>query len=264
MPNVLQILARYQDLNSEIARHDARLGKIPEDLKAIDRDQQAASVSIAHAKESVGAGQKKKRDAERELQDLEGKVAKYNSQSRDVKTNEQYRAILSEIQNVKTEIGKVEEKILLAMEEIETLERQVREEEKAVAARKPEFDARRAALAAETARLEEERARLVAEREEVVKQIEPSSLEIYNRMATMRGGVAMAQARAERCTVCNVRLRPQVFSDVRKNDQIIQCDSCKRILYYVEEPPAEGAAAAQAAPAGGGIDPAPPGAEGTA
>ena len=34
------------------------------------------------------------------------------------------------------------------------------------------------------------------------------------------------------CSVCQVRLRPKVFSTVLRNEAIVQCDSCRRILYY--------------------------------
>jgi len=43
----------------------------------------------------------------------------------------------------------------------------------------------------------------------------------------------VAEAREGHCTSCHVRLRPQVFNDIRTNDNLIQCDSCQRILYYV-------------------------------
>jgi predicted nucleic acid-binding Zn-ribbon protein len=53
----------------------------------------------------------------------------------------------------------------------------------------------------------------------------------------MRKGVAICTAtRDGLCSVCHVRLRPQVFQQVRHNDSIIQCDSCQRILYYVPPP----------------------------
>ena len=54
--------------------------------------------------------------------------------------------------------------------------------------------------------------------------------------------MALAEARDGLCTVCHVRLRPQVFNEVRRNDSIIQCESCTRILYFV---PASSAAAPQ-------------------
>jgi predicted nucleic acid-binding Zn-ribbon protein len=55
-------------------------------------------------------------------------------------------------------------------------------------------------------------------------------------VAKRRHGVAVAEARDGICTICHVRLRPQVFNTVRRNDEVIQCDSCQRILYFV--PPA--------------------------
>jgi hypothetical protein len=39
-------------------------------------------------------------------------------------------------------------------------------------------------------------------------------------------------------------LRPQTYNEVRTNEQLIQCDSCGRILIYVGEPIAAPAAAA--------------------
>ena len=55
-------------------------------------------------------------------------------------------------------------------------------------------------------------------------------------------GVAMAEAKDGICTICHVRLRPQVFNTVLKNEAVIQCDHCQRILYFVPSAPATGAA----------------------
>ena len=70
-------------------------------------------------------------------------------------------------------------------------------------------------------------------------------VDTFARIAKVRG-TAVARAEGERCTVCQVRLRPAVFVHVIKNDQIVQCDSCNRILYFI--PPKPGAPAAPAAP----------------
>jgi predicted nucleic acid-binding Zn-ribbon protein len=52
-------------------------------------------------------------------------------------------------------------------------------------------------------------------------------------VANRRQGIAIAEARDGICTICHVRLRPQVFNNILKNDQIIQCDSCNRIMYHL-------------------------------
>ena len=63
-------------------------------------------------------------------------------------------------------------------------------------------------------------------------------MQIFERVAHGRKGVAVAEARDGLCVVCHVRLRPQIFNEVRRNDHLIQCDSCTRILYYVPPAPA--------------------------
>ena len=70
-------------------------------------------------------------------------------------------------------------------------------------------------------------------RAEVVATLSRDVLSLFERVAHGRKGVAVAEARDGLCTVCHVRLRPQMFNEVRRNDGLHQCDSCTRILYYV-------------------------------
>ena len=59
------------------------------------------------------------------------------------------------------------------------------------------------------------------------RELSPAALEMFEHVAKQRKGVAVAEARDGMCTVCHVRLRPQVFNEVRRNEAIIQCDSCR-------------------------------------
>jgi predicted nucleic acid-binding Zn-ribbon protein len=42
------------------------------------------------------------------------------------------------------------------------------------------------------------------------------------------------------CNACHVRLRPHIEQQVRRNDSIVQCDSCQRILYFQGPPGPQG------------------------
>ena len=75
-------------------------------------------------------------------------------------------------------------------------------------------------------------------------QISAETMTIFVRVAHGRKGVAVAEAKDGICVVCHVRLRPQVFNTVRRNEQILQCDHCNRILYFVPPPAAQDAQAA--------------------
>ena len=59
-------------------------------------------------------------------------------------------------------------------------------------------------------------------------------LALFRRVAKLRGA-AVSPAVDCMCTLCHLKLRPQMWVDLKKNDQVMQCPACSRILYY--EPP---------------------------
>ena len=57
---------------------------------------------------------------------------------------------------------------------------------------------------------------------------------LYNRISTrIRDGVAVAEARKSSCSACFMSLRPEVMTKIRRGEEIITCDNCSRILYYI-------------------------------
>ena len=82
----------------------------------------------------------------------------------------------------------------------------------------------------QTKQLEAER----AERERVFAVLPKPMSALYNRISLrIRDGIAMAEARNGACAACRMALRPQVMAQVRRGDEVIICDNCNRILYYV-------------------------------
>ena len=72
------------------------------------------------------------------------------------------------------------------------------------------------------------------ERKEIEGSVSSDLIFRYDRVRKHRGGIGVAAARNEVCEICQVRIRPQVFQEIRKNNQIIACDACQRILYDPE------------------------------
>ena len=243
MDPVLQSLIHFQELSLELGRITARLEQFPLQIQRIDSQVENARGAVAAARAAVADHQKDRRKFEMELQDLETQLKKYNSQLMQVKTNDEYKAMQHEIAGVKDKIGGVEERILALMEEAEHSDRRVKEDETQVEALKKEADSQKAVVLAEQRGVEQEAARVAAQREGARSALSQSVLDLFNRIAQGRNGVALARAREERCQECNVRIRPQIFQEIKRNDRLIQCDSCRRILYYVADAPAADAPA---------------------
>ena len=151
-----------------------------------------------------------------------------------VKTNQEYHAIQKEIGFAQGEIKTLEDKILERMLEADELTALVKRAEAELAAEQKAVEADR--------RDDGHRARRAdSRRSNASPPSGPRScaasiahaLAVFELVSRRRNGVGVAQARDGICTICHVRLRPQVFNTVLRNDQIIQCDSCQRILYSV-------------------------------
>jgi uncharacterized protein len=217
------------------AAHDAerRLAEEPEREKALEARLTAARERVAAAKERLAENQAARRAVEKDVTLHQSRLSKFREQAMAVKTNQEYHAVQKEIGFAQSEIKTIEDKILELMVEADDLTATVKRAETELGSEQKAVDAERRANVAELEDMRSSLARIAAERSDVVRGLDAHALAIFELVLRRRNGVAVAQARDGICTVCHVRLRPQVFNTVLRNDQIVQCDSCQRILYYV-------------------------------
>jgi predicted nucleic acid-binding Zn-ribbon protein len=234
----LERLIALQKLDS--AAHDAqrRLAEGPEREKASAARLDASRQILAVAKQHLTENQNARRALEKDVALQQGRLSKFRDQLMEVKTNREYQAMQHEIETAQNGVKMAEEKVLERMLEADELTAIVKKAEAEVAAEQKTMDADRAALTAETVELTAALERMAAERLTLVASMDKKALAMFEQVARRRNGVAVAEARDGICTICHVRLRPQVFNSVRRNDAIIQCDTCNRILYFVQAPSA--------------------------
>ena len=230
----LEKLVQLQKADAELRRVETALQEVPRQRALAEERLKQERQRLDLAKESLQESQKARRQHEGGLQDLETKRSKYKGQLMDVKTNKEYTAMLHEIENVEREIKAREDQILLEMERAETLGADVKREEAVfkTAEEQHKIEARRLDERQKT--FESERAQLKQARDAVAHGLGDDLLELYGRVARLRGS-AVAEAKDEMCQVCHVKLRPQMYMNLKHNAEIVQCPACNRILYF--EPP---------------------------
>jgi predicted nucleic acid-binding Zn-ribbon protein len=149
----------------------------------------------------------------------------------EVKTNKEYTAMLHEIEGVEREIRAREDQILVEMEKAESLGAEVKAEEALFKSVEEKGRAEIRALEEKAAGLKAEAGRLAAERDRAAAAVPEEGLELFRRVAKLRGA-GVSAAVDGMCTLCHLKLRPQMWVDLKKNDQVIQCPGCSRVLYY--------------------------------
>ena len=63
----------------------------------------------------------------------------------------------------------------------------------------------------------------------------PATYQRYEKVRKARRGIGIAEALEGRCSVCNMAMRPQFFQDLKRGDQVMSCESCLRILYFLPQ-----------------------------
>jgi predicted nucleic acid-binding Zn-ribbon protein len=234
----LQHLIHLQELDLAIDRLRRRIDEIPGAQLALDARLASHTATVDAVKQRVAANQAARRDIDKQLAEMNARLSKFKNQLMEVKTNKEYQAMQKEMGHAQDEIGLHETHMLERMEEGDGLAAELKTAEAALKSEQGAVAAERKTLDAERGTDQQELDRLLAERTDVVAKVSPEALTIFERVAHGRKGIAIAEAKDGLCVVCHVRLRPQIFNEVRRNDHLIQCDSCTRILYYVPAPPA--------------------------
>jgi predicted nucleic acid-binding Zn-ribbon protein len=229
-------LIRLQRADSELRRVEADLALIPRRRSELEASLAAERGKLEAARASLDGSQKNRRRFEGELQDLESKRSKYKGQLMEVKTNKEYTAVLHEIEGVEREIRGREDQVLAEMERVETLTAEIKSEEAVFKAAEQEHKSRDRILTEEESRLREQARRLTGERDAEAGRLPSGLLELFQRVARLRG-VAVAEARDGMCQVCHLKLRLQMYVDLKRNEEIVQCPACNRILYFEPPPP---------------------------
>jgi hypothetical protein len=234
MPTDLEKLVELQRVDLEVARLNALLATIPKTIARIDAQLAAARKRVDDARAAIKAGESAKRLHEKEIQSLNEKISKFRGQSSSIKNNEQYKALLSEIAHAEGEIAGYEEKILDVMMNADGLGSQLATAEAALNAESIEVE-RQKAEAAKEGETERAAAALAhARSQQLRKDVDDTLLATYDRILKSRG-YAVAEVRQHRCTACQVMVRPQVLSNIRAAQEVVHCDSCGRMLYYLPE-----------------------------
>jgi uncharacterized protein len=234
----LKAIVEVQQFDREVAELTVLIDSLPKQAKALQSQLDNFINTHEERKKRLTANLKERKDLEGDIKATQDKITRHRDQLYQVKTNEQYKALLHEIEGEEGSIRKIEDKILEKMVESEEIQSHVQE----AAAR---LDGEKARVAGEIKKLEDEQKRksderegVLARRKELAAGVTESVLELYDRIRAKRPWPAVAEVRNGLCTACNIQLRPQVYNEVRTSEAIMVCENCNRIQCYAG-PPAE-------------------------
>jgi hypothetical protein len=232
----LSHLILLQDVDIDIKRLTEEIESLPTRSGELERQFAESFKEYLTVKQELEDAQAAKRQLESELEQEQQKHQKFKNDLMKATNEREYTTAVREIDVARKAISALETEVLKLMERVEKLEAQVTSRAPEMESRRVELDSKLKEWAASADESQRRLDVLRAERAVKMKALGPEARATYERLSKMRSGFALAEARDYKCMACRMTIRPQVFSDIRRGESIITCESCGRILYFKREP----------------------------
>lgn len=233
MENELDLLVKIQGFDYEAKEAKARLTQIPKEIARLEKEITTKEEDLKHSETRILDLKKTYKLKELEIADNEGKISKLNTQTFAVKTNEEYRAILNEVEFMKKRNRELEDEMLSILEEEEKIENSIdksrTESKEFVDTKKVKIDD----LRNECESMQEKQKIAEVKLEDNLAKLPDDLNELYSNIARVRG-TAVCMITDNTCTGCYANLTHQFLNELKKRNKILLCGNCGRILVYTE------------------------------
>jgi predicted nucleic acid-binding Zn-ribbon protein len=232
MKETKELLLKLQELDDEIDALQADEEAIPDERHQLEEGLQAVEARLEAAKAESLELAKKRKEREIELDQASDQKYKFKSQFLQIKSNRELEALQHEIAALEEKGSYLEDEILEILERSEELAGTISQEEEN--------------LKTETERVKQEQARLdgrllelgdilavkADQRKRLVMNLDKAVLKRYERIRKSKGGLAVTSVENGACGGCFRRIPPHEMQNLKKDDRIITCEGCGRIIIW--------------------------------
>jgi|GEM_PF-647312 len=233
MEEILDLLIEIQLADDELKDTQSAIQNIPSKIDVLENEIQQIKDSLNDRQQRVQEIRKDYKMKEGDIAENESKINKLNTQTFAVKTNEEYRAIINEIEFLKSENKKIEDSMINILEEEEVLKASLGKAESETAdyigIRQQKLETLNAEKEALSKKLDATRTRF----DNTFVRLPDPVKELYQKIKKVRGN-AVSLISDQTCTGCSSILTPQVLNELKQRGEIMTCDNCGRILVFVD------------------------------
>ena len=231
----LKHLIALQNADSNIRRLQAETEAIPKRRAEIEKEFDQRAFEIRELERARDEARTERTRLETEVLEQRTKQERAERNLMSSTKQDEYTAAIREADAARKHISQLETQILEKMEAFEQAENQLKEREPEMTRLRLEMEERFKEFEEQTRTQAQQLIDNQRERERLAATLPKQMSVLYNRISTrIRDGVAVAEARNNSCTACFMSLRPQVMAEIRRGEEVITCDNCNRILYYMQ------------------------------
>ncbi len=228
----LTSLLELQEAMSEQKELEDEFNHIPkrrnEILSIINNLKQEAQ----DLEESIKSNEIEQKNRELELQENQSLRVKKEAQLHSIKSEKEYNATISEIENLDRKNARSEEIMLEMMDKIENEKKQLTEKKQEIENAETKYQEELKSLDEKESTLAHRVEQAQAKSNDIINQIDPNLYRRFKMVFDAKGGVALASANDGHCGMCSMKLTPRLVHLAKRGQDIVVCEGCSRFLYW--------------------------------
>jgi len=231
----LNTLVNLQEIDSQIINLRQKLDTYPLEIKKIDKLIEEIEKKFENEKNKLTNLEKKRKDKEREIADINEKIKKLKEKTSQIKTNKEYQALLKEIETFEENVKKEEENLLLILYDYDETKKLLEESKKDFDEEKKKIELKKKEIEREIQLTHERIDQLKENRKKLVNLLPKEMYNEYMELMKKHKGLAVAEVKNSVCQGCFLHIPPQLYVEIKLNQQLHYCPQCGRILFYRKE-----------------------------
>lgn len=235
MQKELEVLLKLQEIDYDLLELERSKDYLPDMIGNLKREIEDTSNALKGSEERLTQQTLQRKKLELDLEQINAELEKLQKQMRDIKTNREYDALVTEISSRKLKVSNTEEELLKALTEIDELQDKIEEYKEKLAEVEKNNQVQLDSLQEELDSIGTKIKQKEDERKNISVRMNKYILSTYERVKKVKGGLAVVPVKKRACSGCYKSLPPQRIQEIKKGDTLITCDSCGRILIWMDE-----------------------------
>jgi predicted nucleic acid-binding Zn-ribbon protein len=214
---------------------EEELEEIPMELNELKKRYHKLKRTIDDKEQSVEHNTQLIQQLTKEKEEAQQSRNKYEGQIKLIKTQKEYEALTSEIAQIDEKLAKIESEELEALQEVEKVQVDLEGEKTLLEELKSTIEDKEKEVSKLASEKKKELDKCLKEKKSISSGLDEELLYKFEKIVKNKEGIGIVSIKNNVCMGCNMLLPPQFVNDVRREDELIFCPNCSRILYYQQE-----------------------------
>ena len=231
----LELLLKLQNVDYDLGELERSKEYIPDMMESLRREIEESERKLEEIRDVLTHARLEQKDVDVQLQQKQERLKGLQGRMMAIKTNKEYDALVSEIDQIKREISNFETRGVELIEIIEGNEKELAELDEKVSGIRGVNDRQLASLQEQIDSVGTKISEKELERKDLLNHINKRAISVYERIRKGRGGAVVVAVKKRACGACFKSLPPQRIQEIKMGERIITCDSCGRMLIWTED-----------------------------